>query len=197
MGTRKVTTFIIVVGTLLALATTTLYLYRAHERTKKELSRQLRNVEVLNANYKTYKTAYGNSVMKVQQLNYTVKELKAYETELIERLKQASIKPKHVKSVVQVGTEIVIRDTVPIYITDTLRCFTYNDGWNLIAGCLTYDDRVQLEAVIKDHLDIVPTIIPKKFLFFNVGVKAVEVNVISQNPLSEYTYGKYIEIKRK
>lgn len=40
---------------------------------------------------KTYKTAYGNSVAKVSGLTYTIKEMKAYEAELISRLKDAQI----------------------------------------------------------------------------------------------------------
>jgi len=197
MQTKKLVTLGLIAITLVLSLSSTYYIYRAHERTKKELQRQLRNVEVLNKNFKTYKTAYGNSVMKVQQLQYTVKELKTYETELVERLERAEIKAKRVKTVIQVGTEIVIRDTVPILTVDSVRCFTYNDGWNLITGCMAHDEKVQLQAVIKDSLDVVPTIIPKRFLWWDVGVKAIEVNVISQNPLTEYTYGKYIEIRKK
>lgn len=183
---------------VLAVAATFMYLgIKRIESLKEEVKRQTVNVKTLNANVQTYKTAYGNSVAKVSGLTYTIKEMKAYEAELISRLKDAEIDAEAVQSVTQVGTQIIIRDTVPIVIKDSVECFTYNDSWNYVHGCYTSKDSVDLEIQTRDKLDVVPTIDYKhRFLKWRWGVRGVNINVISQNPYSEFTYQKYIEIKR-
>ena len=66
-----------------------------------------------------------------------------------------------------------------------------------IFGCFNEGDSVDLQLVVRDSLDIIPSIVPKhRFLWWTWGVKAVKVNVISQNPYSEFEYIKYIELKK-
>ncbi len=192
------TKIIIFMAVVLAVAVTFMYLgVKRVESLKEEVKRQTANVKTLNANVQTYKTAYGNSVAKVSGLTYTIKEMKAYEVELITRLKDAQIDVEAVQSVTQVGTQIIIRDTVPIIIKDSVECFTYDDAWNYVHGCYTAKDSVELEIRTRDKLDVVPTIDYKhRFFKWRWGVRGVNINVISQNPYSEFTYQKYIEIKR-
>ena len=168
---------------------------RELKNARAENDRLTKNVNVLNKNFVSYKTAYGHSAAKVEALTYTVKELKAYEPKVITVIKEANIRPKDVLSVAQIGTETTIHAVVPVIYKDSNKCFIYADKFFTVAGCFTRKDSTQIDACYRDSLTPIVSRIPYKFLFFRWGCKAVNLNIISQNENTKFTYLKYIELK--
>ena len=192
------TKLILIFAGLFLIAGTLLYFSNENvKEARQEAARQQNNVGILNKNFKSYKNAYGNSVAKVEALNYTVSELKTTNSDLTKKLKQNGIKPSEVKSIADVGTGLKIDTIVEVIYKDSVKCFEYADKWNKVSGCFTKRDSASLKLESRDSLLIIPKIIPKKFLFIKYGVKGVELNVINSNPYACFSYLKYYEINKQ
>jgi len=188
-----------------------IYLLSADIKAKKaEIDRKTSNIEILNSNFKSYKAAYiikdkdgkGKdttimlSAAKVGSLTYTIDEFKRYNTESVETIKSMGLKLKNVLSVANVSTNTSQNITTPTIKTDSSTCFSYKDSFIQVAGCV-YKDKTILYYAGQDFLTIVPSVIPKhKFLWITWGIKGVQLDVISKNPNTTFTYEKYVEIKR-
>lgn len=193
----KTKIIIILAAISLVLASFSFFMFNRNKQLKSDVQQQKNNVEILNKNYKTYKTAFGQSVAETYALKYTINEFKSYEDTLVREISKLKIKLKNVKSTITTETKIVIQKRVETVYIDSIKCFKFEDKWNKISGCFTQKDSVDLSIIARDKLDIIPSIVPKyKFLFFTWGVKAVKINIISQNPYNEFEYFKYIEIKK-
>lgn len=190
----KTKIIIILAFVLAAMSIALNFTYNEYRIQKSETERQKSNVEVLNKNFKSYKNAHGQSVAQVEALKYTVKELKNNENDLYRKLKANKIDPKRVKSVAQVATTSHIEIKTEIQYVDTNKCFSYENDYYTVNGCFDKDSAAVVVET-RDSLDIIPEIVPKRFLFIKYGVKGVKLNVISNNPFSKIVYSKYIEIK--
>jgi len=175
-----------------------------------EISRKASNIEVLNTNYKNYKVAYtlkdkdGKkkdttimlSAAKVGSLTYKLDEFKRYKIEDAQTIKDMGLKLKNVLSVANVNTQIEQHITTPAIKTDTSTCFNYKDGFIELSGCII-DTTTDIGYKVKDKLLIIPSIVKKHhFLWFEWGVKGIQLDVLSKNPNASFTYASYIEIKK-
>ena len=193
----KTKIIIILTAISLVLASFSFFMFNRNKQLKADIATQKQNVEILNKNYKTYKTAFGQSVAEAYALKYTLEEFENYEGRLTRQISELNLKLKNVKATVTVVTKTELKTRVETVYIDSVKCFNFEDKWNKISGCFTERDSVDLQLVVRDSLDIIPSIVPKhKFLWWTWGVKAVKVNVISQNPYSEFEYLKYIELKK-
>jgi len=160
-----------------------------------ENSRLSSNVSVLNKNYTTYKTAYGHAAAKVEALKYTQEEMKVYEANLLHEIGELQIKPKNVISVAQVGTQTSTIIPTKIIYVDSVKCLAYEDRFTTLSGCFK-GDSINLLVENRDSLTTVVSKVPKHyFLWWSWGVKAINLNILSQNPNTKFTYVKYIELK--
>lgn len=183
-------------GLLIALSVTGYYILKDYKFQKSEVERQKTNVEVLNKNFKSYKNAHGQSVAEVQSLTYTVKELKTNEAELHRKLLTNNVKPKAVKSITEVSTSSHIEFKTPIQYVDTNKCFAYENQYYTVNGCFDADSAAVIVET-RDSLAIIPEIFPAhRFLWWTWGQKGVKLTVTSNNPFSNITYLKYIELKK-
>ena len=193
----KTRIIIILAAISLVLASFSFFMFNRNKQLKSDVQQQKNNVEILNKNYKTYKTAFGQSVAEGYALKYTLEEFENYEERLTKEISDLNLKLKNVKSTITTETKIVIQKRVETVYIDSVKCFNFEDKWNKVSGCFTERDSVDLNLVVRDSLDIIPSIVPKhRFLWWTWGVKAVKINVISQNPYSEFEYLKYIEMKK-
>ena len=191
------TKIIAVLALLLLISGALLYFtVQSSHKYRLDANRQRHNVEVLNKNFKSYKNAYGQSVAKVEALNYTVSELKKNESELLKKLAKNKIKPAQIQSVADIGTQLQIDTTIAVIYVDSVKCFRYSDKWNSVSGCFTSHDSADIQLQSRDSLQIVPTIVPKRFLFIKYGVKGIELNVVNSNPYAFFNYARYIEVKK-
>lgn len=155
------------------------------------------------ANY--YRTKDSLSVASVERLILSKDELKEYCGELAKTCQNLNIKVKRLQSASTSATETeyniktILRDSIVVrdsLIIDTLRCLTYKDAWLSFVGCTA--DGISFDAKIqsRDTLFTIAHRVPRKFLFFRWGAKAIRQEVISKNPHSKITYTEYIELKK-
>ena len=186
----------------------TIYLLASEvKKEKAENVRKTSNIEVLNKDFTSYAanvkvvlnkkdTLIKLQAARVGSLTYTLDEFKRYRAEDAQTIKSMGLKLKNVLSVANVSTQTSQNITTPTIKTDSTVCFNYKDSFVSIFGCVK-NDSTALAYSGQDSLTIVPSVIPKhKFLWMTWGVKGVQLDVISKNPNTTFTYAKYVEIKR-
>ncbi|HEY6915156.1 MAG TPA: DUF6549 family protein [Paludibacter sp.] len=180
---------------LLVMASVALFVTKAkNERLTADNARFTKNIEVLNKNFVSYKTAYGHSAAKVEALTYTKKEASTYAKRPIEQAKELNIKPKDIVSTTEIGMQTDTHVTATIQPVDS--CFTYKDSFNTVYGCI-HPKFVTLDIHTRDSLTTFVNRIPKHhFLWWSWGTKAIELNIIAQNPKTTFNYLRYIELKK-
>lgn len=173
-----------------------------------EKNRYKNNQQALTTELVTYKTENGKNAAKIQQLELTKKEFEKICAEQAEIVEDMGIKLKRLQSVSSTGSktiveiETILRDTIVQTIVDSIsvyekaRHFAWNDNWNKIEGTIV-GDKVKCDYEGFDTLTVAAVRVPKKFLFFKWGCKYVEVHIAHQNPASEITYNRTVQIKKK
>jgi hypothetical protein len=184
--------FFVLVGTVVSLID-----QNANQRA--EIKRQNANVGVLNDTIASYRTKSGKLAVKVQELTYTVAELKRYEKANTETIKDLRLKLKQVKSITNIGVETLIRDTLlfrdTVILNDTVRCFKLIDEYVTLLGCAR-GDSVEIDFKHKDKLTAVAHWNYKKWWIFKFrDKKNISMTIVGESPYSEITYSKYITIK--
>ena len=156
------------------------------------------NQDVLIKQNTTFKTKEGLNASKINALTLNLSSTKEYYSNLIKEAEKAGLAPKRVASITEVGTvtkdtlRIKVRDT--IYLRDTLKCFNYEDNFFTLNGCIKKDS-LSLNYSNRDSLIQFVSIVPKQWLCFKWGVKAIQQTIVSKNPKTTFIYQKYIEIK--
>ena len=192
----------------LAVMAGVVYLLSSDIKAKKaEINRKTSNIEVLNKDFTSYVTSVKvvlnkkDTLIKLQaakvgSLTYTLDEFKHYRADDVQTIKLMGLKLKNVLSVASVSTQTSQNISTPTIRTDTTVCFNYKDAFVSIFGCVK-NDSTALAYSGQDSLTIIPSVIPKhKFLWMTWGIKGVQLDVISKNPNTTFTYAKYVEIKR-
>lgn len=149
-----------------------------------------------------YKTEAGKSAASVQKLELSNSELKANYKQVCQTAEELGVKVKRLQSAMTTATETEVkvitqvRDSI-VYrdgAVDTLKAFSWHDAWVNILGELKGRD-VSLNVVSQDTLIQIVHRVPKKFLFFRWGTKAIRQEITSTNPHTKITYTEYIELK--
>lgn len=151
-----------------------------------------------------YKTKDSLNAASIERLTLTANELKAYFPRLTETVKSLDIKVKRLQSVAQTATQasypvvtpvvdsIIIRDTVEKPVV--LKCIEFDNRYLRISGC-------EEGGLFKGNIRTVDTLVqvvhrvPRKFLFFKWGTKAIRQEVLSKNPYTSIVYSEYVELK--
>lgn len=180
---------------ILCLGIVSLLLINADLRKKKAIAE--RNVSVLTTQNVAYRTKSGQSAMKVEELNLTLKQYRNTiqgKDNTIKELKQ-SIKDLKSHTSVQTSTEthfstpvrdsVVLRDSLVI---DTMKCVNMHSKWLDISGCIDSNGTFAGTTVTRDSLEILNIEHRKRFLWFRLKkVKYREFIVTSKNPYTEIT----------
>ena len=171
-----------------------------------EISRKTSNIEVLNSEFQKYKvestikingkdSTIQLNAAKINSLSYTVAEFEQYRANDYQTIESLKLKLKNVLSVANVETQIEQHITAPTIKTDSSTCFNYKDEFLDLSGCVI-DTVASIGYKVKDKLFIVPSIVKKHhFLWFEWGVKGIQLDVLSKNTNSSFTYESYIELK--
>ena len=156
------------------------------------------NQDVLIKQNTTFKTKDGLSASKINALTLNLSSAKEYYSNLIKEAEKAGLAAKRITSITEVGTitrdTIIVRLTDSIFLKDTIKCFDYNDNYMAMQGCIRKDS-LTLNYSNQDSLIQFVSIVPKQWLCFKWGVKAINQTIISKNPKTTFIYQKYIEIK--
>ena len=170
-----------------------------------EQSRQRSNNEALMQSVELYKTRAEESAASVQILRLRCGEYEDLRAADAAKIRDMGLKIKRLesaaKSAVQtvVRVEVPVRDTVIIrdtlYNRDTVRLFRWQDSWVTIDGVIGKDS-IDCTFRSVDTLRQVVYRVPRKFLFFRFGTKAIRQHIVSSNPHSEIVYTEYVKIER-
>ena len=168
-----------------------------------ENERQKSNNSALMQSVEHYRTKADESAASVQILRLRCGEFEELRAADAEKIRQMGLKIRRLesaaKSVVEskVAVAVPTRDTVVIRDTihrvDTLRLFRWNDGWVSVDGVISKDS-VACNIRSVDTLRQMVYRVPRKFLFFRFGTKAIRQHITSSNPHSEIVYSEYVEI---
>jgi len=169
--------------------------------TMEEKKRLANNQESLLSDIEYYKTESGKNAASVQKLVLTKSELEKHCQDLTQTVEDLGIKVKRLQSATttvtktEVEIRTVVRDSIvyrdrPV----VLKMIKWKDPWIKLDGILDGDDfSAKIQSI--DSLSHVAHRVPKKFLFFRFGTKAVRLEVVNKNPHSKIVYTEYIEIK--
>gem|GEM_PF-170563 len=173
---------------------------------REDKQRLTNNQSALLAQVQSFKIKVGRDSLNganVRALKLELDEVKQHRSQDIALLKELGIKLRYAQSLLKNATITENRFTVPVRDTvvkssghiDTLRCVTYKDKWFEFDGCIDRENRFTGHTASVDTLVGVPNIIPKKFLFFRWGIKAIQFTAINKNPNSKIYFQEYYEIK--
>lgn len=176
-------------------------LWQRNDYLSGEKDRLSANQTVLLDSCKTYRTNLGHYAANVEVLTLKVGELKGRNTYLQQTANELKIKVKRVQSHSITSTNTSVNITAPVKDTtmainnkqEQFKCFEYKDNWINISGCVgakftgTFCSRDTIRQIVHR--------VPKKFLFFKWGTRAIRQEVISNNPYTKITFTEYIELK--
>lgn len=147
-----------------------------------------------------YKTRAQHSVATVAKLELSVAELRRLRREDADKIRLLGIRLRraesYAKSVAQTEcqTYVPLRDTIIIH--DTVKLFdTLLDGHTRLRGRVSTDS-LYVDIRQRDTIYQVVHRVPRKFLFFRFGTKAIRQDVWSSNPNTEIVYTEYIELSK-
>lgn len=165
---------------------------------KKELARHKHNFNALNQELTHYKTLNGQKATQISSLVLTNQELKTYNQELVNQVKDLGIKLKNVQSLSVKALEsnyninttlkdsvIFVYDTVSQTIIDTVKIkhTYYSDNW-ITFKQTQINENINTEIKTRDSITIVQHWEPYRFLFFKWGKKKSKETVTNSNPYS-------------
>ena len=187
----------------LVLVVVCLSLIKVMQGLRYEKERLTANNESLMESVSLYKSENGKYAASVKSLTLTKSELEKNRGELISIIKDLNIKVKRLQSAsststdTQIKVQTMIKDSI-VYrdgLQDTLKSFDWKDGWTKIHGELQNKNvRISINSI--DTLKQIVHRVPKKFLFFRFGTKAIRQEIISSNPHTKIVYSEYIELNK-
>ena len=169
---------------------------------KKERDRLENNQTALLSDVEYYKTESGKNAASVQKLELTNSEQEKHCIDLTQTVKDLGIKVKRLQSAsttvtkTEVEIQTVVHDSIvyrdrPVI----LKTINWKDPWIKLDGILDGEDfSAKIQSI--DTLNHIAHRVPKKFLFFRFGTKAVRLEVVNKNPHSQIVYTEYIELKK-
>lgn len=170
----------------------------------KENARLENNNYALIESVKTYRTKADESAASVQVLRLKVGEYEELRAADAERIRNLNIKLKRLesasKSVTKTAVDITVplRDTVILRDTlrlhDTVRLFRWRDSWVTVDGVID-NDSVSCSVSSVDTLHQIIHRIPRRFLFFRYGTKAIRQEIVSSNPHTEVVYSEVVSFR--
>lgn len=191
-----------------------------------ECERLRSNQRALMDDVTLYRNKLGESVASVERLELTKKELEQNYASMCEEARVLGIKVRRLQSTSVSAMSTEIKAETDVYSVpvnsfdsflfgerndscnsffaenlgssgkDTVQVFEWRDPpWASVSGVI--DDRsVTLNVHCVDTLVQIVHRVPKKFLFFRFGTKAIRQEVVSKNPYTKVIYTEYIELKK-
>ena len=170
-----------------------------------ENSRLQANNQSLMADVDIFRTDAERAAAAVQVLRLKVGEYEELRAADAAKIREMGIKIRRLQSAAKSVTRseivvnaplrdtIIVRDTV--HRVDTLRLFRWSDSWVAVDGIIDRDS-VQCNVSSIDTLHQMVYRIPRNFLFFRFGTKALRQQIVSSNPHNKIVYTEYIKIEK-
>ena len=173
-------------------------------RTHAEVARLRNNNEALSSENSLYRTRLNESAASVAALQLEIDEYKEQRARDIAHIKALGVRLRRVESVATSATQSEIEISAPLHDTiyvekilpDTVSIFRWSDDWVRIEGTIRNGlAECRIESV--DTLRQVIHRVPRRFLFFRYGTKAIRQEIISSNPHTRIVYADYIELPKR
>ena len=168
-------------------------------RSTREISRLRSNEESLLGSVEQYKTRAERSAASVAMLELRLDELKRLRSQDAEQIRTLGIRLRRVESYAKSVTEsrsvasLPIRDTIILH--DTIKLFAQDLGHTALQGSIAHDT-LHIDLKQRDTLFQAVHRVPRKFLFFRFGTRAIHQDVWTSNPNTEIVYTEYIELSK-
>lgn len=154
-----------------------------------------------------YRTIAGESAASVEALRLHTAELERLRSEDAALIRSLQLQLKRVESVTTTAIEGEYEIVAPLAsdtltLTDSMpqptaiKHFEWSDGWATVRGRIA-EDSVSCEIATIDTLHQIIHRVPRKFLFFRFGTKALRQEIISSNPHNKVVYAEYIEVEKR
>ncbi len=172
---------------------------------RREKRRLQGNQDALLADVEYYQTKAGRFAASVQALELEKSELRESRDDLVKTVADLNIKLRRVEAIAQATTKTnveirtEIRDSIVYRDTSLLRLSSINwsDAWVRVSGIITPDRHANLQIESTDTLTQIVHRVPRRFLFFRWGTKAIRQEITTSNPHTHIVYAEYIELKNK
>lgn len=170
----------------------------------KENARLENNNSALLQSVKTYRTKADENAASVQVLRLKIGEYEELRAADAERIRKLGIKLKRLESASKSVTKtavnisaplrdtVILRDTLRLH--DTVRLFRWRDSWVTVDGVIE-NDSVSCSVTSIDTLHQIIHRIPRRFLFFRYGTKAIRQEIVSSNPHTEVVYSEVVTFR--
>lgn len=164
-----------------------------------EHERLERNQRALLSKVATYKTRADEWAATAEVLELKLSELRQARREDAKRIKELGIRLREVESYARSvtqkrgGATLPLRDTV--IIRDTLKIFSSGRGHSYLSGTIR-NDSITYHFTSTDTIYQVVRRVPRRFLFFRYGTKAIHQDVWTSNPTTKVVYTEYIELEK-
>lgn len=161
------------------------------------------NQEALLDDIRLYKTRSDKWAASVRVLELSKSELRKSNLELLNTVDDLRVKLKRVESLsstasqTEVNVQTAVKDSI-VYARDeaeNVKVIRWSDSWVSVNG-LVSGDSAGLRILSRDTLKQVVYRVPKRFLFFRFGTKAIRQEIVSSNPHTIITYTEYIELPK-
>ena len=165
-----------------------------------ECRRLEQNQHALLSDIETFKTKADEWACTTEILELEIKELRRARSEDIKRLKEMGIRLKHAESYAKSIAQHRSSATLPLYDSivekDTVHTFHTQQGNTELHG-LIRNDSISYTLQSTDTLYQVIHRVPRRFLFFRFGTRAIHQTVWSSNPNTKIVYNEYIELRQQ
>lgn len=170
----------------------------------KENARLENNNSALLQSVNTYRTRAVENAASVQVLRLKIGEYEELRAADAERIRKLGIKLKRLESASKSVTKtavnisaplrdtVILRDTLRLH--DTVRLFRWRDSWVTVDGVID-NDSVSCSVTSVDTLHQIIHRIPRRFLFFRYGTKAIRQEIVSSNPHTEVVYSEVVTFR--
>lgn len=170
----------------------------------KENARLENNNSALLQSVKTYRTKADENAASVQVLRLKIGEYEELRAADAERIRKLGIKLRRLESASKSVTKtavnitaplrdtVILRDTLRLH--DTVRLFRWRDSWVTVNGVIE-NDSVSCSVTSIDTLHQIIHRIPRRFLFFRYGTKAIRQEIVSSNPHTEVVYSEVVSFR--
>ena len=165
-----------------------------------ECRRLEQNQHALLSDIETFKTKADEWACTTEILELEIKELRRARSEDIKRLKEMGIRLKHAESYAKSIAQHRSSATLPLYDSivekDTVHTFHTQQGNTELHG-LIRNDSISYTLQSTDTLYQVIHRVPRRFLFFRFGTRAIHQTVWSSNPNTKIVYNEYIDLRQQ
>ena len=197
--------FLILIALCGLLMAATFGLWAYCSKLKSEKERLDGNQTALLEKVEFYQTESGKSAASVQALTLSKSEVEKHCADLTNTVKELDLKVKRLQaaSTTATKTEVEVQTIVKnsIIYRDTsylkVQAIRWKDPWINVDGLIMPDKKLDLRIQSVDTLFQVVHRVPKQWLFFRWGTKAIRQEVVSSNPHTQIVYSEYIELKKR